>query len=142
MIGIVEFEPSSNDAAMSKPLITPGICGNSANNRRKVCKYRGSFCKMTKLINIPFQRATSFCNQCTGNCRRSFDGTLDSKRYAQVDGVMKTSSAGLSSANSFSAKFAKFTKVLSVLGDVLQVLDAAIAIYRFNPYCIVLIKNS
>ena len=89
---------------------------------------------------VNFQRSTSFCNQCTGNCRRSFDGTLDSKRYAQVDGVMKTSSSSLSSANSFSAKFAKFTKVLSVLGDVLQVLDAAIAIYRFNPFCVVLIK--
>ena len=38
MNGIVEFEPSTSGAATSKPLISPGVCGNSANNRRKVCK--------------------------------------------------------------------------------------------------------
>ena len=38
MNGIVEFEPSTDGTATSKRLISPGVCSNSANNRRKVRK--------------------------------------------------------------------------------------------------------
>ena len=56
MNGIVEFEPSTDGAATSKPLISPGVCGNSANNRRKVCKSMFLFICQLKLqisIQIP-----------------------------------------------------------------------------------------